>query len=77
MEVEVLVFGALRERLGWGRRRLAVPAGAVTGDLWGALGLGAAAPAGVRFAMGERWCAAGDPLPDGAQVAVVTPVSGG
>jgi molybdopterin converting factor small subunit len=77
IEVEVLAFAALGERLGGRRRRVTLPTGARAGDLWPALGLGPSAPAAVRYALDVDWIAPDHVLRDGDTIAVITPVSGG
>ncbi len=80
MAIEVLYFGGARDAAGTARERLAEPP-ATVGDLRRAL---AAAHPGLarvlprcRIAVDEEFADDGAPLPEGAEVAVVPPVSGG
>lgn len=75
--VEVLLFASLRERVGHSRVVVTVPAGATPGDLWARLGLPGTPPTGLRHAVDGHWVDPGAPMDDGAQVALITPVSGG
>jgi molybdopterin synthase catalytic subunit len=78
--VTVLYFAAAREAAGAGRETLE-GAPSTVGDLRRALearhpGLGAVLPR-CRFAVNQEMAEESDPLPDGAEVAVIPPVSGG
>jgi molybdopterin synthase catalytic subunit/molybdopterin converting factor small subunit len=76
MEITVRLFAALRERAGWSRRDLDVPAGAVVGDVWNTLDLGAEPP-GLAYARNREYADRDTPLGPGDEVAVIPPVSGG
>ena len=79
--VRVLAFARLRELLGFGERSVAVPAGGTVEDLWARL-VGDApqlAPlrASTRFARNGTLVAAGTPLSEGDEIALLPPVGGG
>jgi MoaE-MoaD fusion protein len=76
MKVNVRLFAGLRERAGTGRRELELPAGSRVGDVWGALELGDE-PAGLLYAVDRAYAGPGDELTEGAEVALIPPVSGG
>lgn len=76
MRVTVRLFAALRERAGTGRRELELPQGAVVGDVFAALGIGAE-PAGLSYALNQEYAERTAPLGEGDEVALITPVSGG
>ena len=76
MDVSVRLFAGLRERAGTGSRTLQLAAGATVGDVWAALELGDE-PAGLLYAVNKEYAAAGQPLADGDEVALIPPVSGG
>ena len=76
----VLVFAALRERLGADRCVVRAPGGAQPAQLWPLLPepiRRTAAPPGVRYAVNDAWATEGAPLTDGDRVAIIVPVSGG
>ncbi len=74
--VDVRLFAALRERAGGGSRSVDLPAGAVAGDVWGALDLGDEPP-GIAIAVNRAYADRTQPLEDGDEVALIPPVSGG
>jgi MoaE-MoaD fusion protein len=76
MKVTVRLFAGLRERAGTGRRELELPAGSRVSDVWGALGLGEEPP-GLLYALDRAYAAPDTELTDGAEVALIPPVSGG
>jgi molybdopterin converting factor subunit 1 len=76
VEVVVRLFAALRERAGTGERRLELAEGATTGDVWGALELGAE-PRGLLYAVNKEYAERDRPLSEGDEVALIPPVSGG
>jgi MoaE-MoaD fusion protein len=76
VRVTVRLFAALRERAGTGKREIEVPQGAVVGDVFAALGIGAE-PAGLNYALNQEYAERSAPLRDGDEVALITPVSGG
>ncbi len=81
IHVRVRLFARLRELAGTRVVELDLPPGAVVEDAWTALV--AARPAvapmrpHVRFAVNGAYTAADAPLPDGAEIACIPPVSGG
>jgi molybdopterin synthase catalytic subunit len=72
--VTVKLFAGLRERAGYGSRRLDDVA--CVGDVWPALGLGEEPP-GLLYAVNKKYAERDDELSDGDEVAVIPPVSGG
>ncbi|MDX6398807.1 MAG: MoaE-MoaD fusion protein [Gaiellaceae bacterium] len=76
MRVSVRLFAGLRERAGTGARELELPDGAKVEDVWRRLDLGQE-PAGLLYAVNQRYAAAGVELADGDVVALIPPVSGG
>jgi len=76
VRVTVRLFAALRERAGTGKREIEVPEGAVVGDVFAALGIGAE-PAGLNYALNQEYADRAATLSDGDEVAVISPVSGG
>lgn len=76
MKVHVRLFAGLRERAGSGSSELDLPDGAVVGDVWPALSLGAEPP-GILFAVNRAYAERGEALGDGDEVALIPPVSGG
>jgi molybdopterin synthase catalytic subunit len=76
VKVAVRLFAGLRERAGTRERDLDLPAGAVVGDVWPALGLGDEPP-GLVFAVNRSYAEPAHPLSEGDEVAVIPPVSGG
>lgn len=78
--VQVRLFAAARQAAGTGALALALPAGAVAGDVWAALPHAvqqAIDPRSARLAVNGEWAVAGHPLAAGDEVALITPVSGG
>lgn len=81
MQVTVLLFAGAREAAG--ADQVTVPLGShpTVADL--AAALGAQSPtlapliARARFAVDNHFAAPADPVPDGAEVALIPPVSGG
>jgi molybdopterin synthase catalytic subunit/molybdopterin converting factor small subunit len=71
--VRVRLFAGLRERAGWSHRE--IEAGTV-GEVWEALGLGDE-PAGLLYAVNQRYAPRETALGDGDEVALIPPVSGG
>jgi molybdopterin synthase catalytic subunit len=76
MKVVVRLFAGLRERAGTGRRELELPAGARVADVWEALDLGDE-PAGLLYAVDRAYAGPDAELGEGAEVALIPPVSGG
>jgi MoaE-MoaD fusion protein len=76
VKVRVRLFAALRERAQSGSVELDLPDGAVLGDVWPALGLGAE-PAGLLYAVNRGYAEKTASLAPGDEVAVIPPVSGG
>jgi MoaE-MoaD fusion protein len=76
VKVQVRLFAALRERVGSGSVEVALPDGAVVGDVWEALGLGDE-PAGLLYALNRGYAERSTALSSGDEVAVIPPVSGG
>jgi len=76
MKVSVRLFAGLRERAGTGRRELELPEGARLGDVWAALELGEE-PAGLLYALDKAYAERDTVLAEGAEVALIPPVSGG
>lgn len=76
MHVRVRLFAALREQAGSGSIELELPEGAVVGDVWDALALGAEPP-GLLFARNRAYVGREAPLAPGDEVALIPPVSGG
>jgi MoaE-MoaD fusion protein len=76
VRVTVRLFAALRERAGTGKREIELPQGAVVGDVFAALGIGAE-PSGLNYALNQQYAERSAPLRDGDEVALITPVSGG
>jgi molybdopterin converting factor subunit 1 len=81
MRVRVRYFAAVREALGLDEERLDVPEGTSVAGLHRALeerhpALVRHRP-GLRFAVAARFAPVGTPLSDGADVALIPPVSGG
>ena len=76
MDVSVRLFAGLRERAGTGSRTVRLADGATVGDVWAALELGNE-PAGLLYAVNKEYAAAGRPLAEGDEVALIPPVSGG
>jgi len=89
--VQVRLFGALRERAGWGARPIRLGSGSCTAaDLWRQLALGeapvagtgpdaapGALPPGIRVAINLSFAAADTPLRPGDEVAFLPPITGG
>ena len=76
MKVSVRLFAGLRERAGTGRRELELPEAARLGDVWAALELGDE-PAGLLYALDKAYAERDTALAEGAEVALIPPVSGG
>jgi molybdopterin synthase sulfur carrier subunit len=79
--IEIRLFAGLRERAGWGERRLPLPAAAplTPAALWLQLDLGggAALPATVRVAINQAFASPHQPLVAGDELAFLPPISGG
>jgi len=89
--VQVRLFGALRERAGWGARAIRLGSGSCTAaGLWRQLDLGEAACAGtgpaatsgslppsIRVAINLSFAAPDTPLRPGDEVAFLPPITGG
>jgi len=76
MKVSVRLFAGLRERAGTGRRELELAEGARVRDVWAALALGDE-PAGLLYAVDRAYAEPDAELAEGAEVALIPPVSGG
>ena len=76
MKVTVRLFAGLRERAGAGRRELELPEGARLGEVWAALRLGEEPP-GLLYAVDKAYADPDTVLVQGAEVALIPPVSGG
>src|SRR5262245_45199388 len=76
MRVTVRLFAGLRERAATGARELDLPAGATVADVWSRLDLDEE-PAGLLYAVNQRYAEPGMELADGDEVALIPPVSGG
>jgi molybdopterin converting factor subunit 1 len=81
VQVRVLFFASAREAAGCSGLELELPAGATVGDAREAIGerFPALEPrlVHVRFALDREFASAGAPLHEGAELAVIPPVSGG
>lgn len=81
MEFEVLLFASLRDRAGRSSVAVELAPGATVADLRAALAAQhpaiADGLAASRIAVSESFAEEDDPVPDGAEVAVIPPVSGG
>ncbi|NQV11499.1 MAG: MoaD/ThiS family protein [Cyanobacteria bacterium] len=89
--VTVRLFAALRERAGWGERRVALPADQPrmsATDLWWQLELGDRAagadgaqpgslPSSLRVAINQAFASPDQPLQAGDELAFLPPISGG
>ena len=79
--IQIRLFAGLRERAGWGERRLPLPAAAplTPAALWLQLELGdgAALPATVRVAINQAFASPHQPLVAGDELAFLPPISGG
>jgi molybdopterin synthase sulfur carrier subunit len=79
--IEIRLFAGLRERAGWGERRLPLPAAAplTPAALWLQLELGggAALPSTVRVAINQAFASPHQPLVAGDELAFLPPISGG
>ena len=73
MTVSVRLFAGLRERAGWSQRDVEA---ATVADVWSTLELGAE-PAGLLYAVNQRYAPRETVLVEGDEVAVIPPVSGG
>jgi MoaE-MoaD fusion protein len=76
MRIVVKLFAGLRERAGTSERELELPADARVADVWPALDLGPE-PAGLLYAMNRQYVLSSQLLAEGAEVALIPPVSGG
>jgi molybdopterin synthase catalytic subunit/molybdopterin converting factor small subunit len=76
VRVVVKLFAGLRERAGTGERVVELREDAVVEDVWAALDLGEEPP-GLLFAVDREYAARDRALADGAEVALIPPVSGG
>ena len=76
MHVKVRLFAGLRERAGTGARELELPPAATVADVWPRLGLDEE-PAGLLYAVNQRYADRDSVLADGDEVALIPPVSGG
>jgi len=76
VRVVVKLFAGLRERAGTSERELELPADARVADVWPALDLGPE-PAGLLYAMNRQYVPSSQLLAEGAEVALIPPVSGG
>ena len=76
MRVTVRLFAGLRERAATGARDLDLPAGSTVADVWSRLDLDEE-PAGLLYAVNQRYAERGTELADGDEVALIPPVSGG
>ena len=76
MKVSVRLFAGLRERAGTGRLELELAEGAQVRDVWDALALGDE-PAGLLYAVDRAYAEPETALAEGAEVALIPPVSGG
>jgi molybdopterin synthase catalytic subunit len=76
MKVSVRLFAGLRERAGTGRRAVELAEGARVRDVWAALALGDE-PAGLLYAVDRAYAEPDAELTEGAEVALIPPVSGG
>ncbi len=79
--IEIRLFAGLRERAGWGERRLPLPAAAplTPAALWVQLELGdgAALPSTVRVAINQAFASPHQLLVAGDELAFLPPISGG
>ena len=73
MTVHVRLFAGLRERAGWSQREIEAE---TVGDVWAALDLGDE-PAGLLYAVNQRYAPRETALAEGDEVALIPPVSGG
>jgi molybdopterin synthase catalytic subunit len=73
LTVSVRLFAGLRERAGWSQREIQA---ATVADVWSTLELGDE-PAGLLYAVNQRYAPRETVLSDGDEVAVIPPVSGG
>src|ERR687897_3214290 len=73
MRVTVKLFAGLRERAGWGERKLEA---ASVAEVWPQLGLGEE-PAGLLYAVNQEYADRSAALSEGDEVAIIPPVSGG
>jgi MoaE-MoaD fusion protein len=76
VRITVKLFAGLRERAGTGERELDLPDGATLADVWPLLGLGDEPP-GLLYAVDFEYADKDAALADGAEVALIPPVSGG
>ncbi len=86
--IEIKLFAGLRERAGWGERRLPLPASEIANGtaapltpaaLWLQLELGGgeALPPTVRVAINQAFASPHQPLVAGDELAFLPPISGG
>ncbi len=79
--LHVLLFAGLRQRAGRDRLEIPFPAGGDVAALLRAVGASCPAIADslehCRVAVDQQFAASGDPIPVGAEVALIPPVSGG
>ena len=81
MEVRIRYFAAAREATGVGEEVVDLPAACTVADVRDHLlarhpALAGALP-GLRFAVDEAFASTGDPVSEGAVVALIPPVGGG
>jgi len=81
-QLDVLLFASVADAFGAGQLRLAVPAGALAGEvrdllLAEARRRGAELPAACRLAVNQRFAVDGEPVAPGDEVALIPPVAGG
>jgi len=77
VQVTVKLFAGLRERAGYGERKLELPDGSELGDVWPALGLGGGEPVGLLYALNREYAPRESKLEENDEVALIPPVSGG
>src|ERR687895_174638 len=76
MKITVRLFAGLREQAGQSRREVELPPGARVADVWPLLELGEVPP-GLLYAVNREYAPAEKPLPEGDELALIPPVSGG
>jgi molybdopterin synthase catalytic subunit/molybdopterin converting factor small subunit len=76
MNVRLLAFAALRERLGFSERSLELPEGTTAAEA-AAFALGGPVPRGLSFAVNREVAPGTTPLHEGDELALLPPVSGG
>ena len=81
MTITVLAFARLRELLGFGERRLELPAGATLDTVWSRMVQDmpaiATLRASTRFARNGAVATGSTPLREGDEIALMPPVGGG